>query len=244
MNMSEIDIREKGRDAAGKVIFSDRRLYMQLLAFGDCPDPAALIQALNQSSLSGTLYLDLNDPRGVALVTAFEEPECFLHELRTFLAQSPFAALTPKPEFTMFGRSYAVGYEADLDHVLVNRPLSRLCDPAMPWAIWYPLRRKGAFEKLTADEQREIMSEHGRMGAQFSAGGHGQDIRLACHGLDKDDNDFVIGLVGPRLHPLSSMVQAMRKTRQTSEFLEELGPFLIGKAVWQRAPKGTVHGGE
>jgi len=29
------------------------------------------------------------------------------------------------------------------------------------------------------------------------------------------------------------MVQAMRKTRQTAEFLEQLGPFFVGKAVWQ-----------
>jgi chlorite dismutase len=87
------------------------------------------------------------------------------------------------------------------------------------------------------------MSEHGRIGAQFSSAGHGQDIRLACHGLDKNDNDFVIGLVGPQLHPLSIMVQTMRKTRQTSEFLEELGPFLVGKAVWQRTPKGRMSKG-
>jgi len=239
--MNELDIREKGRDAAGEVITSDRRLYMQLLAFGDAADPAPLVAALNASSIGGALYLDVNDPAGVALVTASESPEFFLNDLRSFLAQSPFATCAPKPDFTMFGRSYAVGYEADLDHVLVNRPLSRLCDSAMPWAIWYPLRRKGTFEQLDANEQRDIMSEHGRIGAQFSSAGHGQDIRLACHGLDRHDNDFVIGLVGPQLHPLSAMVQTMRKTRQTSEFLEELGPFLVGKAVWQRMPKGDGH---
>ena len=239
--MSELDIREKGRDAAGQVITSDRRLYMQLLAFGGVADPAPLLDALNASSIGGALYLDLNDPTGVALVTASESPEFFLNDLRSFLAQSPFVTCAPKPDFTMFGRTYAVGYEADLDHVLVKRPLSRLCDPATPWAIWYPLRRKGSFEQLNSDEQREIMSEHGRIGAQFSGAGHGQDIRLACHGLDKNDNDFVIGLVGPQLHPLSVMVQTMRKTRQTAEFLAELGPFLVGKAVWQRMPKGAGH---
>jgi chlorite dismutase len=30
----------------------------------------------------------------------------------------------------------------------------------------------------------------------------------------------------------------MRKTRQTSEFLERLGPFFIGKAIWQSSGKG------
>lgn len=239
--MNELDIREKGRDANGQVLTSDRRLFMQLLAFGDAADPAPLQEALDASALGGALYLDVHDPRGVALVTASEDPDFFPTDLRRFLDESPFARCAIKDEYTMFGRSYAVGYEADLDHVLVDRPLTRLCDPAMPWAIWYPLRRKGSFTQLDGNEQRDIMSEHGQIGAQFSGAGHGQDIRLACHGLDKNDNDFVIGLVGPELHPLSSMVQTMRKTRQTSEFLEALGPFFVGKAIWQRMPKGNGH---
>ena len=59
------------------------------------------------------------------------------------------------------------------------------------------------------------------------------DIRLACHGLDVNDNDFVIGLVGRDLHALSHLVQAMRRTIQTSQYLETLGPFFVGHAVWQ-----------
>ena len=54
------------------------------------------------------------------------------------------------------------------------------------------------------------------------------DIRLACHGLDAEDNEFVIGLVGRELHPLSHLVQAMRKTRQTREFIAKMGPFFVG----------------
>ena len=38
----------------------------------------------------------------------------------------------------------------------------------------------------------------------FGAGDLAHDIRLACHGLDKDDNDFVIGLIGKELYPLSA----------------------------------------
>lgn len=239
-----MDIREKGRDISGQVIYADRRLYMQLLAFTDCVDTAPLIDALSHSAINGTLYADLNDPRGVALVTAHEHPDFFLTDLRAFLSQPPFSQLTPRPAFTMFGRSYAIGYEQDLEHVLIKRPWSRLCNPAMPWAVWYPLRRKGAFEELDAAAQRDILSEHGRIGAQFSEAGHGQDIRLACHGLDAYDNDFVIGLIGAQLHPLSHMVQTMRKTQQTSRYLESLGPFLIGKAIWQRLPKDLAHGHE
>jgi chlorite dismutase len=42
----------------------------------------------------------------------------------------------------------------------------------------------------------------------------------------------VIGLLGPGLYPLSSIVQRMRKTKQTSQYLKRLGPFFVGKAVW------------
>ena len=76
--------------------------------------------------------------------------------------------------------------------------------------------------------------EHGGIGHAYGRAGYGSDIRLACHGLDKNDNDFVVGLLGPDLYPLSSIVQRMRKTRQTSLHLERLGPFLIGRAVWQK----------
>ena len=50
----------------------------------------------------------------------------------------------------------------------------------------------------------------------FGSADLAHDVRLACHGLDKEDNDFVIGLIGKDLFPLSAIVQAMRKTQQTS----------------------------
>ncbi len=75
--------------------------------------------------------------------------------------------------------------------------------------------------------------EHGGVGRSYGRAGHGYDVRLACYGLDKNDNDFVIGLLGPELYPLSSIVQRMRKTKQTSMYLERLGPFFIGKVAWQ-----------
>ena len=79
-------------------------------------------------------------------------------------------------------------------------------------------------------------AEHGPIGKRYGFAGLAADIRLACHGLDKHDNDFVIGLLGPDLFPLSAVVQEMRKTEQTSQFLDSLGPFFIGKVAWQ-SPK-------
>ena len=70
----------------------------------------------------------------------------------------------------------------------------------------------------------------------FGAGDYAHDVRLACHGLDRDDNDFVIGLIGKDLFPLSAVVQAMRKTQQTALYLDRLGPFFVGRAIHQSAP--------
>lgn len=231
---SGVDIREKGRGEKGEVISADRRLFMQLLAYGDCPDSGALIEALKQADIAGVLYEDINDPQGVALLTFSEDPDYFMDDVRRFLNRPPFSQLAPKPEYTMLGRTYSIGYEQDLYHTLIERPRNRVTDPDIPWAIWYPLRRSGSFEQLSAEEQRTILMEHGGIGRAFGRAGHGYDIRLACHGLDKHDNDFVVGLVGPELYPLSLIVQRMRKTKQTSLHLEKLGPFFVGKAVWQQ----------
>ena len=232
-NAERPDLSEKGRDAAGKPVSLDRRLFMQVLAFGGCRDMAPLVAALRDAKFPYALYADVNDPCGVGLATASEDPAFFPTMLRQFLCSSPFAALTLKPEYTMMGRSYSIGYENDLEHVLLRRPLQRMTNPQWPWVVWYPVRRSGAFEKLPPEEQRAILGEHGRIGALFGGAGHGQDIRLASFGLDRNDNDFLIGLVGANLYPLSAMVQSMRKTRQTSEYLVNLGPFFIGRAVAQ-----------
>jgi chlorite dismutase len=227
-----IDLSEKGRAASGETISLDRRLFMQLLAFGDVTDVDELKSALNDAGITGTLYADLNDPHGVALLLLSEDPDAFVGAMRAFLNRPPFSELAPKPEFTMFGRTYAVGYEPDLEEALIHRPTRKVTNPDHPWAIWYPLRRHGTFEQLSAQEQRTILMEHGGIGRAYGKAGFGTDIRLACFGLDKNDNDFVIGLIGPELHGLSAIVERMRKTKQTSEYLQSLGPFLVGKVIW------------
>lgn len=228
----QLDIRERGR-ANGEVIYSDRRLFMQFFGFGEVNRVEFLVEALEEAGLDAVLYEDLNDPQGVGLLTFSEDPNFFVDTLRPFLNRPPFVALLPKPEFTLFGRTYALGYEPDLDETLVDRPWRKAIEPAHRWAIWYPLRRAGSFEQLSAEEQSAILREHGTIGMAYGRAGLGTDIRLACHGLDKMDNDFVVGLLGADLYPLSSIVQSMRKTKQTSLHLERLGPFFVGRVVWQ-----------
>ena len=231
-----VDVAEHGRSADGETTSLDRRLYMQLHAYGGARDTGALIAALEAGGVTGALYEDVNDPTGVALLTLSETPDAFVSTYRSFLQSAPFSELEPKPELTMLGRTYAIGYEQDLEETLVERPRRRVLDPGLPWAIWYPLRRAGSFEQLSRREQDAILMEHGGVGMAFGRAGLGYDIRLACHGLDRDDSDFVVGLLGPELHPLSIIVQRMRKTKQTSLHLERLGPFFVGRVAWQSNP--------
>jgi chlorite dismutase len=228
-----LDIGEKGMDTLRNVIRTDARMYVQFLSFTDVLDVELLVRELEAFQGKVALYLDLNDPRGVGMVCMHEDPTFFVTTYRALLATKPFAALTAKPHLTMTGRTYTIGYEADFDEALFDRPASRILNPELEWVIWYPLRRRGSFETLSKEEQREIMKEHGSIGHQFGSAGIAYDVRLNCHGLDENDNDFLIGILGNKLAPLSKVVEHMRKTKQTSQYLEKLGPFFVGKVHWQ-----------
>lgn len=225
------DLREVGKGPDGAPIHSDRRLFMRLQAFGGVTDFAALSAAVANAGFDAVLYEDLHDAQGCALLAMAEDPSFFLETVNPWLRASPFAALAQKHEFTMFGRSYSIGYENDLDAVLVKRPRNRALSVKFPWVVWYPVRRSGAFAKLPQKEQNAILGEHGTIGASFGGADLAHDIRLACFGMDRNDNDFVVGLVGKDFFPLSAIVQTMRKTRQTSEFLTNLGPFFCGRVL-------------
>ncbi len=214
---------------------ADERLFMQLLVFTGCSDTAPLIKAMRDQQLDGVLYADLHDPRGVALLTWSGDPRFFVDRLRPAILMTAFSSLTLKPEMTMFGRTYSLGHEADLTDWLFTKPRKTALNPDWPFAIWYPLRRHGSFATLPPDQQRQILMEHGKIGMSYVMHDLVHDIRLACHGLDTNDNDFVIGLTGSRLTPLSKIVENMRKTTQTSQYLEKLGPFFVGQAIYQSA---------
>ncbi len=229
----KVDVQERG--ARGQT--SGRRLYMQLQVFGGCADSKPLVHALEAGRVEAVLYADLNDPRGVGVVAMSEDPAFFVGAWRELLNAEAFAGLGQRPELTMFGRTYSSGFEADLDEWLLRRPRRTALNPAWPWAVWYPLRRAGGFARLPVPEQGAIIREHSVLGRAYGDADLAHDIRLACHGLDLHDNDFVIGLVGRDLHPLSHLVQTMRKTVQTSQYLQTLGPFFVGHVLWQSPPR-------
>lgn len=227
------DLSEKGGLKDGVQQRSDDRLFMQLLAFGGCDDAGAVARQIDAAGIEGVVYEDLNDPRGIAVLALSRRPEVFVEQLRPELKKAACSGLTLKPEFTMLGRTYSLGYEPDLNETLVERPRRTVLNAAWPWAIWYPLRRNGRFARLPEQKQRTILAEHGTIGMAFGAADYAHDIRLACHGLDRGDNDFVIGLIGKELFPLSAVVQSMRKTQQTALYLDRLGPFFVGRAIWR-----------
>jgi hypothetical protein len=233
------DVRERGAERDGQPQVMDRRLFMQLLAF-DCTGelgPAEAVKnlgaALDARRAAAVIYDDVNDPTGIALLSLSEDPADFVTRVRPCFGEADVQGLRLRHELTMFGRSYSSGFEPDLEYWLLRRPRETVFNEAWPWAIWYPLRRTGAFEQLHPREKGAILREHGEIGKAYGQADLAHDIRLACHGLDASDNEFVIGLVGRELHPLSHVVQNMRKTRQTSEFIEKMGPFFVGRVAWR-----------
>ena len=224
------DLSEKGGLKNGEPQRSDTRLFMQLLCYGRTRPAREIREELSTIPLQTVVYEDLNDPDGVGILALSEQPDAFIDLLQPSL-RHVMGEAEPKPHLTMFGRTYSLGYEPDLQDALTARPRRTVLNPDWRWAVWYPLRRNGAFARLSPEEQRTILAEHGAIGMAFGAGDYAHDIRLACHGLDTNDSDFVIGLIGKELFPLSAVVQSMRKTQQTSLYIDRLGPFFVGRKL-------------
>ncbi len=237
-----IDVNEYGGKKDGVKQSMNRRLFMQLLVFrtppaaqagessAKTPDAIAaeLVRKLRERKIAGVVYADSMDPRSLALLTWSEDPARFVRDVRPLFSEPFLASVELRDDFCMIGRTYATGHEPDLEWVLLRRPVENVTNEAYRWHVWYPLRRKGSFAKLEPIDQSHILREHAALGIAYGQQELAHDVRLACHGIDAGDNEFVIGLVGRELHPLSHLVQAMRKTRQTSEFIEKMGPFFVG----------------
>jgi chlorite dismutase len=229
-----IDVAEYGGKRDGARQTMDRRLFMQLLVVDAAPGQSGDELAKRAADLCerervpAVVYADAMAPRGVGVLTWSDDPAHFVRRVRPLFAHEPLSVATVRGDFGMIGRTYATGHEPDLEWTLMRRPIENVTNVAYPWHVWYPLRRTAAFARLEPHDQSQILREHATIGMAYGAQELAHDIRLACYGLDAGDNEFVIGLVGRDLHPLSHLVQAMRKTRQTSEFVEKMGPFFIG----------------
>jgi hypothetical protein len=227
------EMAERGATVDGVPQTLDARTFMQLQVFSGALDSGPIVEAVRAAGLEAAVYADLNDPRGIGVVLMSQDPEHFVGAGRALLTKPPFSDLRPRPGYTMTGRSYAIGREKNLIDWLLNHSRRQALNPENAWAVWYPLRRRGSFARQPRAEQMKMLGEHAFIGRSYGEAGHAHDIRLECHGLDRDDNEFVIALVGPRLAPLSKLVKEMRPTRQTSEFIERMGPFFVGRVLYQ-----------
>jgi chlorite dismutase len=240
-DLPKVDVTERGAPKDGQPQVLDRRLFMQLLVFTSDRDPQYpahdLALELAKHKVPSVIYQDANDPFGLGLLTWTEDPALFVEAVRPAVHRVSHGNLRLRPDFTMLGRTYSTGYENDLEYWLLRRPVETVLNQEWPWAVWYPLRRSGAFARLEPREQGGILREHGQIGRAYGEANLAHDVRLACHGLDAKDNEFLIGLIGKDLHPLSHVVQSMRKTRQTSEFISQMGPFFVGRAAFRNAGK-------
>ncbi len=229
-----VDLREIGAPIDGEPQISDQRLFFQLHVFEGCLDPRFITETLEKGSLDAVVYDDLNHPTGTGVLFIAEDPAMLMPASRTLLLKAQEVPdLLYRSEMTMTGRTYSSGREPNLEEWLLNKPRQNVLNPDFPWAIWYPLRRKPEFYRLEHRERGRILGEHAILGRSYAAGGYASDIRLACFGLDTNDNEFVIGLVGPELYPLSRLIQDMRQTEQTTKYIESLGPFFVGKVRTQ-----------
>ncbi len=241
---AKVDVAEHGAPRDGTPQTLHTRLFMQLLTCTCEPTPGSehvaetLRSALESGRVPGVLYADVQAPDGLALLSWSQDPAAFVDQVRPVFNQVARACgVRTRSDMCMFGRTYSSGFETDLEYWLLRRPAETLTNPSWPWAVWYPLRRGGSFEKLEPREKGAIMREHAMIGRAYGEADLAHDVRLACHGLDTNDNEFVIGLVGRELHPLSHVVQAMRSTRQTSEYITQMGPFFVGKRLWALTPE-------
>ena len=233
---TNIDVNEYGFERDGQRQQMNRRLFMQLQVWRAPESLGAdaarehLVRCFTDGQVPAVIYADAQDAQGYGVLTWSEDPSHFVDSVRPALAGA-LLGWQRRDAFSMFGRTYSSGYEPDLEYWILRRPVETALNEAWPWAVWYPLRRGGHFESLEPREQAKVLKEHAIIGRAYGSKDFAHDIRLASHGLDTADNDFVIGLIGKDLHPLSHVVQRMRKTKQTREYLTSLGPFFVGKVI-------------
>lgn len=230
-----IQVNEKGAGGAT----SDKRLYMQLAvldadsAYAASTIETALHNALVSKNISHVIYANSVDPSSIGLLTWNVDPGYFAEILRPVLQANEFSALKYRPGWQMFGKTYTNGHEQDLEHWLFRKPLDAALNENNRFALWYPMRRSGKFYLLEPEEKCRLVLSHASIGRAYGVSGFASDIRLNCFGIDADDNEFVVGLLGKDLHPLSKCVQDMRVTQHTSLYMDKLGPFFVGLKKFQ-----------
>ncbi len=195
-----------------------------------CLDVQPLQGPLGVKKLDCVLYKDAADARGAGLLILANDPELFTGELRDMLCARPYQALTVRPEYSLLGRAFSRNTEHS-DEVVISAARDTLMNTRWPWAVWFPLRHSRKFAGLSNDEQNRLLDEF-EATPEIEAGDAGE-VRLQCHGLDASGNDMFVGLVGGDLGQLSTIIARRQQTEYVTGYIDSLGPFFVGQAIWQ-----------
>jgi chlorite dismutase len=243
MHMPQVpppELREVGAPGSdGERQYLEKRLYMQLRVLDvDVKAMASIDKFIDDlkkalAKVPCVLYQDSSVSGSIGLLVWSDNPAVFTDEVNeALLNRAIVGKFTERVGWTMFGKTYSNGHEKDLEEYLFKKPIRNVCKDEWEWALWYPLRRKGPFYVQPPADQCRMLLHHAAIGKAFSDVGAAHDVRLKCFGMDGKDNEYVVGIIGDDLHCLSRVVEEMRKTRHTAEFLESLGPFFVGKKIW------------
>ena len=135
-----------------------------------------------------------------------ENPDVFVTALREVFVKPPLAALRLRPEFSMLGRTYGSGFEPNLEDFLLQRPRRTILGEGARWAIWYPLRRLGAFAQLQREEQGQILDRAREEADVIEGPCEGERARKADSRLGRHDRHHSVVGARPshRTHRLAS----------------------------------------
>ena len=230
-----IDVNEYGGKKDGERQAMNRRLFMQLLVFdapaGEAADEIGkdLAAQLRHNAIAGVVYADASSPRGLGLLTWSEDPAHFVQAVRPLFARRLAAQGGPAPA------------------VRDARPHLRHGPRAGPRA------RAPAPRHPERDERRSTRGTSGtRSAARARSRGSTRRSRAAscastrrsasptarpswrttsasrATGSTPRTTSSSSASSGASSTRFSHLVQTMRKTRQTSEYIAKMGPFFVG----------------
>jgi hypothetical protein len=237
--LPEIDVREWGGKRDGERQVLDRRTFFQLMAFDVVHGQTlagiqALASMLSEQRIASVLYQEASAPMTIALLTWSEDPAHFVERVLPIVDRPE---LVQRREYTMLGRTYSLGHEPDLEHACSAAPWSTASTQAGTGTSGIRSGASGAFEKLEKHDQGIILKEHAMIGMAYGKKGLAHDVRLACHGLDAGDNEFVDR--PDRSRPLSS-AQPRRAGDAAHE--ADVGVHLADGSVLRRSRRRPLRG--
>ena len=140
--------------AAASSRFSDRRLFMQLLAFGDAPDIGAPHRTARGFRSDGVLYEDVNDPRGVAASHLERRSGYFICRVRPFLNRHAFRGVDPEARIHDDGADLCAWSRAQSRGVAAGPASARSSPTASgPGTSGIRCDASGEFNSMPAEEQ-------------------------------------------------------------------------------------------